>query len=251
MADDEQPAPAPQGSLYASAAAIAPTRRSQRRRQAVVGITGAAAILAGGAFLGTQLIDARQPTLPEPAALAPQTPLSEPAATAEEPSGAAEGPAAPTEEPARPQLGVKPTLSAARARLSPIPSPSLNEDEIASAAADGFFLRPSQGTANERVIERTEATRDGSIRVTTARRDLSGQGQLGLVADEGTLVGSAHCTNRLRSGDGASATERPHLLLCWRTSPTRSVVTVAVNRNSRPAATGSVAVIEREWAALD
>ncbi|WP_189335309.1 hypothetical protein [Actinoplanes ianthinogenes] len=239
MADDEYD-PQPQGSLYASAAAVAPSRRSLRRRQAVVAVAGAAALLAGGAFLGTQLIEVQQPTLPEPAALAPQTPPS--------PS------APPTEEPP-PQLGAKPTLSAARAKLSPMPSPSLDADELAaSEAADGFLqhLAPaSPGTADQQVTERIEATRDGSIRVTTARYDLSGRGQLSLLADQGTMVGSAHCTNRVRFSAGAAAAERPHLMLCWRTSPTRSVVTMAVNRDSRPAATASVAVLEREWAALD
>ncbi|GAA4590280.1 hypothetical protein BJY16_009184 [Actinoplanes octamycinicus] len=227
MAGEDQDGPAPQGSLYASAAAVAPSRRSLRRRQAIVALAGAAAILAGGAFLGTQLIDGRQPTLPQPAALAPQPPPS--------PS------APPTEEPP-PQLGAKPTLGAARAKLSPVPSPTLDEELLAGA---------SLAALDRQVTERTETTRDGSIRITTARYDLTGQGRLALVADQGTMAGSAHCTNRVRPAAGATATERPNLLLCWRTSPTRSVVTLAVNRSGRPAASGSVAVIEREWAALD
>lgn len=73
MANDEHQDPEPEGGLYASAAATTPQRRDRRRKQAIVGLTGAAAVLAGLGFLGTQLMNSEQPSLPEPAALAPLT----------------------------------------------------------------------------------------------------------------------------------------------------------------------------------
>jgi hypothetical protein len=41
------------------------------------------------------------------------------------------------------------------------------------------------------------------------------------------------------------------MLVCWRTSARRSVVTVAVAEQGRPSSGDSVAVIQREWARLN
>jgi hypothetical protein len=122
----------------------------------------------------------------------------------------------------------------------------------AKAAADGVPLRRplEQKTSTGAISQRTEKIADGTIRITTARHDLTGQGPLAIAADEGTKIGDARCTNKIRFSTGAPAQERPTLLLCWRTSAKRSVVTMIATPGGKPAAATSVGVIDREWAKL-
>ncbi len=89
-----------------------------------------------------------------------------------------------------------------------------------------------------------------TLRVVSARADLSGQRELAWVADAGQPVGDARCTQNFHIGPKATARVRPTLLVCWRTSPDRSVYTVAVDVDHRPSAQASVAVIDDVWSRL-
>ncbi|UQU66936.1 hypothetical protein COUCH_11955 [Couchioplanes caeruleus] len=89
-----------------------------------------------------------------------------------------------------------------------------------------------------------------SIRVVSARLDLTGQRELGWVADKGQKVGAASCTQKIRVSPDMPARVRPTLLLCWRTSASRSVYTVAVDLKGKPSAKASVAQIDKAWSAL-
>ncbi|WIM94935.1 hypothetical protein ACTOB_006994 [Actinoplanes oblitus] len=250
MSDAEQGETTPEGSLYASAAATTAERRNRRRKQALVGATGLAAVLAGAGFLATQLMQASQPSLPEPAALAP--------ATTQTPSDAPVTSDVPTQPPAS-----RATKPAQAAKRSPTPTPSVDrakiEQEIAaaraSAAADGVPLKRPLTAPNgvqEATSVRTESTREGSVRITTAHYDLTGHQPLLIAADRGKPVGGGvRCTNKVRFSANAPAVERPSLLLCWRTSSERSVVTMATNPSGEPDPQDSVKIIDREWATLD
>jgi hypothetical protein len=90
----------------------------------------------------------------------------------------------------------------------------------------------------------------GNIRVTSARADLTGQGELAWVADQGERVGDAHCSQKFRLSIDDPAVTRPSLLVCWQTSATKSVYTVVVDRNGRPSRPASVAAIARAWSDL-
>jgi hypothetical protein len=100
------------------------------------------------------------------------------------------------------------------------------------------------------VNQRDEATAEGTIRVMSAKRDLSGQHDLLLAADRGEAVGDARCTKKVRFSVNAKAREIPTLLLCWRTSDARSVVTMAVAKKGSPSSATSIEVLDREWAKL-
>lgn len=247
MTDSEQPPAAEQGTT------AAPARRAKRTRIALIGTGGAAVVLAGGALLAAQASDSRQ-SLPEPAALAP---LSTATPTMSESAPAVMASAAPSE-------------AAGSASAPASPSPSLKKKEErkqktseevrkeikearAKAAADGVPLkRPlKQKAAEVAVNERTVTSGGGTIRITTARGDLTGQRALSIAADEGERVGDGvRCTNRIRFSEGVPAQERPTVLLCWRTSAKRSVVTMAVTPEGKPAPADSIALIRQEWTKL-
>ncbi|MDY7090472.1 MAG: hypothetical protein SYR96_35960 [Actinomycetota bacterium] len=97
---------------------------------------------------------------------------------------------------------------------------------------------------------RTETTSEGTIRITTAKGDLTGKQDQLMAADEGRPVGKARCTQRLRFSEAAPPREISTVLLCWRTSDERSVVTLAVSREGKPSAAASTEVISREWTRL-
>ncbi|GAA0538567.1 hypothetical protein GCM10010172_19800 [Paractinoplanes ferrugineus] len=106
------------------------------------------------------------------------------------------------------------------------------------------------GAGIEKVGVRSEHRPDGSLRIITARSDLTGQRELRWAADAGRPIGDLRCTQNLHFNDDARPSRQPNLLLCWRTSATRSVVTLMVDHGGHPSVADSAGVIAREWAAL-
>ncbi|MEV6301469.1 hypothetical protein AB0M02_18810 [Actinoplanes sp. NPDC051861] len=231
--DDEQWETGARSGLYASvtAADAAEARRERRRRWMAVGIVAGAAVVAGGGVLVTRRVsESGGGGLPEPAAIAPRTF----ATTAGETGGEA--------SVARTPEGFKPAQPVER---SPAPAPQPSDQPDA-----GGDVR--QEAAEDGVSERTETLENGTIRIVTAPRDLTGERELLLAGDEGEQVADGvRCTSDVRMGMGVPASRRPTLLLCWRTSAARSVVTVAIVPNGEPPTASSVAVIGREWERLE
>jgi hypothetical protein len=89
-----------------------------------------------------------------------------------------------------------------------------------------------------------------TLRIVSARGDLTGARELTWVADGGHPVGSARCSQKFRFNPKSAVSEKPTLLICWRTSATRSVYTVAVDLDGRPSEKASVATIDKVWAEL-
>jgi hypothetical protein len=89
-----------------------------------------------------------------------------------------------------------------------------------------------------------------TLRVVSAPTDLSGQRELAWAADSGHPVGAARCTQNFRIGASAAPRVRPTMLLCWRTSPDRSVYTIAVDVDHPPSERASVTTINEVWSKL-
>jgi hypothetical protein len=255
MANEEQQEPEPNSGLYASAAAATPQRRNQRRKQAIVGVTGAAAVLAGAVFLAVQLNDSDQENLPEPAAMAPQT-TSTTTATQTAMPGASSDAASVAPSVTRTSKVPKPADAVER---SPSPKPSRSREATPDAAESpaagtvkdlrSKLSMPQEGGA---VNERTEALRNGTIRIVTAKRDLTGQRELLLAGDEGKSVGGGvTCTSNVKINAAVEEVQQPTMLLCWKTSKSRSVVTMAVIPKGDPPTQASADIIGKEWAELD
>ena len=233
-------------------------REGRRRKHIVVGAVALAALLGTAAFLVTaQIVDRNDSTMTQDTnAIAPiQPPIR---VTPTETNAAT--PAA---------KAVTSTKSAAKRSVSPVPSVPSSADakseadvkaEInaarSSAAADGVPLqRPLTAAGGlppaQNLTQRTEMTSEGTVRVVTAKSDLTGQHELLMAADDGEPVGDVHCTQKLRFAQGSPARSFSGLLLCWRTSASRSVVTLATTKsNRRPSSAASAAIIDKEWAKL-
>lgn len=111
--------------------------------------------------------------------------------------------------------------------------------------------------SNTGVMVATSVSSSGSLpkdrrtlRVVWGRGDLTGQQELALVADAGRPVGSARCTQNF-AVPPAPARVRPTMLMCWRTSPTKSVYTMLVDVERPPSEADSVAALDRVWATFD
>jgi hypothetical protein len=152
-----------------------------------------------------------------------------------------------------PSASVQPTTttkSAVRRSASPVPSlpPSL-----ASAEPDGSPAAPGLTAAGQEkgaVAQYDRKLPHGTLRVITARWNLSGHREQLWAADEGTPVGDVRCTQNLHFSNSAKPLVQPNLLLCWRTSDTRSVITILTDTGGKPSVRMSADVIDREWAKL-
>jgi hypothetical protein len=222
-------------------------RRSRRRKQAVVGVAGVAAVLGGGAFFVTQAMTAKQAIAPEVASapLAPQDPASDSPSTA----------------PAVAPSSAKPRGPAgSRHSASPAPSPSRTKtaaeriaEARAAAAKAGYPIeRPlvTQGGGPVTVTNTGSLQSGGTMRVISARYDVTGQREMLWAADDGRAAGNARCTQNFHFSNNKTARVRPTMLMCWRTSAAKSVVTIAVVPKGRPSSAASVAAIDAQWAKL-
>jgi hypothetical protein len=241
--------------VYFAAAEHYPEERPGPRRikKAAVAVVGLAALLGGGSFLITTVLTAhsRTSSTREPAALAPAITHSAPVRSA---PAATAAPPAPGPIPG--------TLGAARqsSRPSPTPSPSLSalvtDDDIAAAQVNRLLQAPSAApsgmvAAQGGVTVVNSTGSDGSaIRTVSARYDVTARWELLLAADSGRQVGNARCSRNFRAAGSGAAQARPGLLLCWRTSGGKSVVTVAMTKTGSPGTTASIAAMDRAWVAL-
>jgi hypothetical protein len=227
--------------VYSSAMA----RRDRRRKKILAGVSGLAVVLGVGAFYVTDSLTHHDKIAPDTGALAPIAPDDSPAPTSAEPTASTTTPTKSAAVPSRsPSPSTSPTLTteqriaAARAAASkagntvkkPLP-------QIANAAGDDSLTVTNDGSLAE----------GGTMRVITAHYDLTGQRELTWAADDGEMVGNAHCTQKFHFSNNQTPTERPTMLLCWRTSADRSVVTVAVTKQGRPNKQVSAAEIDKEW----
>jgi hypothetical protein len=231
---------------------ISERRRVQRRKKAGVAVAGLAAIVGGGSYAVSAWFAAVAATTPgDTGALAPiVTPASRRATDL--PPATATATATSPKTPAR--------IAGVRQQSLPSPTPStaaLPDDEVASAQVSRLLgaprATPSGGlvAAGEAITVATEPGPEGSeIRVVSARFDLTGRGSQLWAADNGLPIAGARCTQNLRVAGEQTARIRPTMLLCWRASAAKSVVTVATSAIGRPAAATSAAVIERAWQRL-
>jgi hypothetical protein len=214
-----------------------------RRRRWVVGIVALVAVLGPAAYFVTaQLEDHRSTSTDDRGVAAPITATPSASPSAASPSAALSSAA----------------LSSAGSS-APEPKGASVDSKIRAAreaAAKGGHplqraLTPHVAAAGEGpVSERTETTAEGTIRVVSAKFDLTGQQEMLIAADRGRPVGDARCTHRLHFSNADEPREIPNVLLCFRTSATRSVVTLAIGKKVSPSAATSTAVLAREWAKL-
>jgi hypothetical protein len=234
--DHDQFAPEPQAS------------RSYRRRNAVLGVTGLAAVLGVGAFIITDRLTDDSSTRDVTAISAPQ------------PQAVTASASTPANSPTVSASASRSPSPSATAATKEAPDPAVSKEIVAArskAAADGVPLRRALSAEGNGSVTDVHVTNSGSpqdaggtLKVVSAHGDLTGYQEMAWVGDKGEVVGDARCTQMFRLSNDEKATKRPTLLVCWRTSAAKSVYTVALSAKSPPSKKASVAAIEKAWAKL-
>jgi len=225
--------------VYSSAAA----RRTHRRKRALVAVAGLA-ILGAGAVVVAQVAGGGNTETKDAASVVPIATVAEPEATAS--SAAADEPT--------PTATSKQLLAPAEAKEAAKRVAAARE----AAAKDGVKVqRPLTPKGDVAIAAEAKVVNTGSLskdratlRVVSALGDLTGHRELSWVADDGTPVGTARCSNTIRLSGDTKAAKKPNLLVCWRTSEKKSVYTVAVDLDGDPSEQKSVAAINKEWRSL-
>jgi hypothetical protein len=230
-------------------------RPPRRNRLAVISVA-AAVVLGGSAYLVTSRVGDRDgdTVTGDTGALAPAaaSPLPSPTSSVAPSSSAAPSSAAPSSaaprSPSKRATATRPTRAASTAEVR-----RQIDRARQKAAADGIPLqRPLAAStaapahdADSYVEQSRSLAGGGTMRIMSARYDLSGQREMLWAADRGHPEGDAHCTNNFHFSATGVASVRPTMLLCWRTSDDRSVVVLTVAKN--PSTAGSVGVIDKRW----
>jgi hypothetical protein len=222
----------------ASALSTIARHRARRRTWVVAGVAGLAATLGGGAYLTTATIVNDDTNATQEITLHKI-----------EPSNSATGGGTSSSSPT-------PILDG-----SPSPLPSHVAEEIKEArrkmAKDGVAVKPPvpQRTTDPNVeVERTEEghlQKGGILRVLSARTDLTGQQELAGVAGGIKKYRNVPCTQTFRFSTNPAPKKRENLLMCWRTTPNKSVVAIVVDPEGKPSRDEAVSALEKKWRSMD
>jgi hypothetical protein len=218
-----------------------------RRKLAIVGVVGLAAVMGSGAYVLTDHLAGDKPAATgETGALTPVAP-----ATSGADSRSPEPPA--TASPTPKKSAVAPSKTATSSPTSRSTADRVKAARDAGAKKGVKIQRPLPQTAADPSVTPADVTVTQvtkgrqSLRVFSARKNLAGYRELGWVADGGEPVGDARCSQTFRFSAAMKPAEKPALLVCWRTSATRSVYSIATNADGRPSKQASVAAIDKQW----
>jgi hypothetical protein len=241
-----------------SAATARLGRTSPGRSRILAGTAGLAAILGVGAYLTTSALIADDTRVAQDVRpVVPMVATSAPDALAPSPTPAGSASASSTATPAEKAPPTGPETVAVGQAGQAERNPEEVRKEIMAARREarkhGYSVqRPLTADAPpEAISERTRSTPDGgTMRITTVKGDLTGQRPLLWAADDGEPAGDSRCTQKFRFSEGDLGVVRPTMLLCWRTSASRSVAVLSVTPDGTPSATDTTATLDREWKKL-
>lgn len=155
--------------------------------------------------------------------------------------------------------------------VSTSPAPSVNSSASAlprevvekiiearkKMAKDGVGVQralPETVGTNAAEVERTtkgSLKEGGIVRVVTARGDLSGHGELAAVAGAVKEHRNVPCSQTFRFSSSAVPTKKDNLLMCWRTTASKSVVAIVVDPKGHPSRDKAVDALEKKWRSMD
>jgi hypothetical protein len=213
-----------------------------RRKLAVRFVAGAAglAVLGGGAYaLTTQLMDrgtttalsdvpiGTMPAPPEASSAAPPSPS---------PSAAPEV----TKEPSAVPPEVAKEIDEARRKMA--------EDGVKVQRA----ITPSVTTsaADIKVRQKGSLQKGGIVRIVTARGDLTGQRELAWVSGGIQKYDGVPCSSTIKVSADRPAEKKANLLICWRTSEKKSVISIVVDPDGHPSAEKAVTALDEKWRSM-
>jgi hypothetical protein len=218
------------------------TRRVGRRGRTVLGIAGLASVLGAGAFLASGQQDRTQTA--ENSAATTRTAAHQSLAAADGIAGAPSA-AAGRMGPVQPGAGASESPKSVTERL--------DDARGANERLGTTVRRPRAETVTNVDASKVRRVEKGTLkddrrtmRIVSSRQDLTDYAELGWIGDEGVPYGSARCSRTIQISDKPAA-EKPTLMICWRTTPKKSVYTIAVDLKKNPTAQDGAAALEKEW----
>lgn len=216
-------------------------RPDHRSRRVVIGTIGLATVLGAGAYGATAHLTSEpgQKSAVEIQAVAP-VPGQSPDVAATASASAQPLPSVDTRGEAVAPEVVKEILEARR-----------------KMAKDGIAVKPAlpqkSGAPSEDVKRVTKGSlkSGGIIRIVTAESDLTGQGELAAVAGGITKYRNVPCSQTFRFSSSPEPKRKDNLLMCWRTTATRSVVAIVVDPDGKPSREKAVTALEKKWRSMD
>jgi hypothetical protein len=220
-----------------------PVRR--RNRQLVISVVVLAAVLSTGAYFVTDRLTGKDTGPAEVGALAPVVVAS-----------GSTGPTSVGPTSGRPSASASVAVSAP-ASVAPI-TPELRKQIEAvrrQMAEDGVRVkRPLPGASQEvaglRTTTQGSLNSGGIVRMVTARGDLAGQRELAWVAGGTKKYRGVPCSQTVRFSEGAVPQRKANLLICWRTSAKKSVISIVVDPDGRPSREKAVDALEAKWRSM-
>jgi hypothetical protein len=211
--------------------------RPRRRRLALIAAAGLTVAVGGGAFALTRGPDTNDPA---PVAGTRANGGAGPAGTSGDPVPSAAPSGSHATQAAQPDgAAASPTASRLRTPKPATTSYRAGADtsEPRAVVADVPVTTVSSGSPKE----------GRTLKVVSARGDLSHEREMVWAADQGEAVGEARCTQNFKISFSAPVTHRPTMLLCWRLSSTRSAYSLMVDLHGKPSRTDSVAALDKAW----
>jgi hypothetical protein len=220
-----------------------PVRR--RNRQIAIGAVGLAAVLSTGAYFVTDRLTDKDTSTTDVRALAPvvASESARPASVA--PSG---GPS--------PSASLAAPASAAASTMAITPEIRKQIDDARKKMAqDGVAVKRPVSAASREVADLTSTTegsldKGGIVRMVTARGDLTGQQELAWVAGGTKKHRGVPCSQTVRFSADAAPQKKANLLICWRTSAKKSVISVVVDPKGHPSSDKAVDALEEKWRSM-
>jgi hypothetical protein len=90
----------------------------------------------------------------------------------------------------------------------------------------------------------------GIVRILAAREDLTGQRELAYVAGGVQKYRNVPCSQTFQFSTTPAPAKKDNLLMCWRTTATKSVVAIVVDPKGKPSREKAVAAIEQKWRSM-
>src|SRR5437763_507008 len=138
-------------------------------------------------------------------------------------------------------------LNPASASASGSPSPGVSASPSVAPPPTASPMAAKAAPDTVPVRESSVSKNGQTLRVVSARADLTGQRELTWAADAGHQVGTARCTQNFQFSPDSPAAIRPTMLLCWRTSTQKSVYVIEVNLKGRPSEADATGTLTWEW----
>jgi hypothetical protein len=227
--------------------------RGRKRVRLAIGVTAMAALLGGGAYLITDQVTTKDAATAEGQA-PPAAADSAPGSASPSPGAASGRPYTSTTTSAAAQ--VTPTGPAAARSLPPEVRKSIDAARERMRKDGVEVKRPVVPKVPQAAAQDIETTTQGSlkeggiVRVLSARGDLTGQRELAYVAGGVQKYRDVSCSQTFQFSTNPKPAKKDNLLMCWRTSATKSVAAIVVDPKGHPSKDKALAALEHKWGSM-